>query len=69
MTLTMQTDAEFPDYAIALWDLPSDFNPAAAIATTASDHILARNTAGEHHLILFFDLKPGVELRVTVATK
>lgn len=69
MTLTMQTDAEFPDYAIALWDLPSDFNPAAAIETTASDHILAKNTEGEHHLILFFDLRPGAEIRVTVATK
>ncbi|MFH1267664.1 MAG: LamG domain-containing protein [Planctomycetota bacterium] len=69
VTLSMQTAAEFPDYAIALWSLPEDFDPGAAIETTAKEHLLARNTDGEHHLILFFDLKPNVEIKVEIGRR
>ena len=67
--LTMQTSAEFPDYAVALWSLPEDFDRQAAIETNAKEHILARNTNGEYHLILFFDLKPGAEIQVRIARR
>ena len=33
---------------------------------TQKDFVLARNTDGEFHLVLFFDLYPDAELRVTV---
>jgi len=63
-TLTMDTQAQFADYAIALWDLPDDFDPDGPIETNAREHILAKNTEGEHHLVLVFDLKPRVEVSV-----
>ena len=69
MGLKMVTRAEFPNYAIALWGLPAEFgsNPdASRIETNAKQFILARNTDGELHLVLFFDLVPQAELQVTL---
>jgi hypothetical protein len=36
------------------------------IETNASEFVLAKNTDGEYHLVLFFDLRPGVEIRVSI---
>jgi hypothetical protein len=69
LRLTMQTQATFPDYAVALWGLPDDFDPLQPIRTNAKQHVLACNRLGEHHLVLFFDLEPGMELWVTVGRK
>ncbi len=69
MRLTMRTEAEFADYAIALWGLPNDVGPDAEIRTNATEHILARNRAGECHLVLVFDLKPNAEITVTLSRR
>ena len=67
--LTMRAAAGFPDYAIALWSLPAEFDPQAPIRTNAKEHILARNRAGEHHLVLVVDLEPNVELTVALRAR
>jgi hypothetical protein len=65
MALTMQTQARFPNYAVCLWALPADLQPAAErIETNAKDFLLARNADGESHLVLCFDLEPGAQVRV-----
>lgn len=69
IALEMQTDATFATYAIALWDLPEKFDPTGSIKTNATEYIVARNTDGEHHLILFFDLKPSLVLTITVSLR
>jgi len=67
MTLRMRTTAEFRDYAICLWGLPAEALPnASRIRTNAKEFILARNTDGQQHLVLFFDLKPHVDLSVVL---
>ena len=67
LRLKMVTEATFPDYAIALWDLPREFRgDPKSIRTNAKECIVVRNRDGEHHLILVFDLEPDVELRVSV---
>ena len=63
------TEASFPDYAIALWGLPDSFarDPRPErIQTNAKEFVLAKNTEGEHHLVLMFDLKPGCVVEVTL---
>ena len=63
--LKVFTEATFQDYAIALWGLPDAFSPEQyEIQTNAKEHVLAWNTDGEHHLVLFFDLEPDRELKV-----
>ena len=58
--LAVESDAAFPGYALALWGLPDDFDPAAwRIETNADRDLLAGNTNGEHHLVLLFDLQAG----------
>ena len=65
--LAMSTDASFRDYAIALWDLPSDFSgDPRGIETNAAETIIAWNDKGELHLVLVFDLEPGARIRVVV---
>ena len=67
ITLRMHTEATFEDYAIALWGVPAAFSPDRdRITTNAKDFILAKNTDGEFHLVLFFDLEPNAEVTVTV---
>ena len=62
----MTSKAAFPGYALALWGLPDDYEPAVwRIETNADRHLLARNTEGEHHLVLLFDLEEG-EQAITV---
>jgi hypothetical protein len=59
--LRMLTEAEFPDYAIALWELPDEFtrNPNLfTVETNPKEYVLAKNTDGEYHMVLFFDLVP-----------
>jgi hypothetical protein len=34
------------------------------VETDAREHVLACNTRGEWHLVLFFDLAPGVQVHV-----
>ena len=65
--MKMLTKAEFNDYAIALWGLPEEFarDPdPVRIKTNAKEFAIARNTDGEYHLILVFDLKPDLLLKV-----
>ena len=62
----MQTEATINDYAIALWDVPAVGDRLPVVETKAKDAIVARNTDGEVHLVLFFDLKPDCELTVTL---
>ena len=65
--LAMRTATSFRDYAIALWDLPSDFSgDPRGIETNAAETIIAWNDKGELHLVLVFDLKPGARIRVVV---
>jgi hypothetical protein len=65
--LRMRTQASFPDYAICLWGLPTPFpSDRSRIETNAKDFIAVKNTAGEFHLVLVFDLKPEAELTVSV---
>ena len=64
--LAVSSEAAFPGYALALWGLPDDYEPAGwRIETNADRHFLARNTEGEHHLVLLFDLEEG-EQAITV---
>ena len=65
--LKMLTTASFKDYAIALWDVPRALaeNPAR-VETNAKEFLLARNTDGEFHLVLFFDLEPDAEIWVSL---
>jgi hypothetical protein len=66
--LKMQTQVSFPDYAIALWNVPvSDTARGPAIQTNAKEFLLVRNTAGERHLVLYFDLRPNAEITVALA--
>jgi hypothetical protein len=63
--LRIISDATFANYAITLWDLPDEYDPATwQIETTASRHLLARNTRGEHHLVLLFDLERSQTIRI-----
>ncbi len=64
--LKMRTEAHFTDYAICLWGLPLDSLDRSRIRIDAKDFVLARNTEGEHHIVLLFDLRPELELSVTV---
>ena len=58
--LSVISEAAFPNYALALWGLPDDYDPSTwRIETTAGRHLLAGNTNGEHHLVLLFDLEAG----------
>ena len=67
--LRMQTEAEFPEYAICIWGLPEAFDgDAEHIETNANEFILAKNTDGERHLVLVFDLKPELEIDVLLRT-
>lgn len=67
LTLKMETEATFADYAIALWDLPPEFRgDVSRIQANAKECIVARNREGAHHLVLVFDLEPDLELRVTI---
>jgi hypothetical protein len=65
LTLTMQTQATFPDYALCVWELPGQA-AGSRVRSTAEEFLLARNRAGEMHLVLFFDLEPGAVVRVTL---
>ena len=64
--LQVTSTAAFNNYSLALWGLPDDYEPAVwRIETNADRHLLARNTEGEHHLVLLFDLEEG-EQAITV---
>jgi hypothetical protein len=65
MTLTMRTDAAMEDYCVALWDVPVGNRPGD-IESNAKEVIVARNTIGETHLVLRFDLRPDAEVRVSM---
>lgn len=69
LRLKMNTDREFKDYAIAIWGLPKDINIDAPIKTNAKEYLTVKNTDNEYHLVLFFDLTPGMELWVEAFVK
>jgi hypothetical protein len=63
----MITTAEFPNYAIIVWGLPDAFTgDASDVETNAREFVLAKNTDGERHLVLIFDLKPNLEINVVL---
>ena len=67
MTLNEEFGGEFKNFAITLWGLPAESRlEPSMIDTNANEFVLARNTDGEHHLVLFFDLRPNAEIRVTI---
>ena len=67
ISLRMMTQEAFPDYAVALWGLPVVCRiHESDVRTDAKEFVLARNTDGETHIVLFFDLKPNVEIHVTL---
>jgi hypothetical protein len=67
ITLTMKTQAHFPAYAIALWNLPVKYGADPAnIQTTARSYTLVKNTDGETHMVLYFDLKPDAVLTIVL---
>ncbi len=72
LDLRMLTEAEFPDYAIALWELPDEFARSPKlfkVETNAKEFVLAKNTDGEYHMVLFFDLVPDFVLEVTLKSQ
>ena len=67
LNLRMVTEATFPDYAVALWDLPPEFRgDPASIQTDAKECIVVWNRDNEYHLVLFFDLVPEAEIQVSI---
>jgi len=63
--LTMNTVEYFPRYAIALWNLPVSYDSQSNdIDTNASNYELVKNTDGEVHMILHFDLEPDAQIRL-----
>jgi hypothetical protein len=65
--LKMITESVFPDYAITVWGIPAKFSlDRSRVSTNANDFVLAKNTGGEFHIVLMFDLKPDTELWLTV---
>ena len=65
--LEFRTDSPLKDYAIVLWGIPLPFvKDAQRIRTNADEAIPARNVDGEFHLILCFDLVPGLEINVRI---
>ena len=67
LKLTMRTSGSFPNYAIALWNVPvRDTGRSPAITTNAKENQLVRNDVGESHLVLWFDLKPDAEISVVI---
>ena len=72
LDLRMLTEAEFPDYAIAIWELPDEFARSPKlfkVETNAKEFVLAKNTDGEYHMVLFFDLVPDFVLEVTLKSQ
>lgn len=67
MRLHITSPAEFPNYALCLWAVPAPFSAdRIRIETTAKDFNLVKNTAGEFHVVLLFDLAREMELVVNV---
>jgi hypothetical protein len=65
--LRLVTDTEFDDYAIALWEIPTAYvSDRSRVETNAKDAVLTKNKDGEFHMVLFFDLRPGTELRIAI---
>ena len=67
--MKMLTKSEFSNYAITLWGLPEPFakNPdPARVQTNAKEFYLAKNTDGEYHMILIFDLAPDFVLDINI---
>lgn len=70
MHLTISSPVELPDYALCLWGVPAPFSAdRSAVQTDAKDFILVKNTAGEFHLVLVFDLQREMNLSVRVAAR
>ena len=65
--LQMLTTTAFENYAVCIWGLPRRFTTKNLdVKTNAKEYIVAANTDGECHLILFFDLVPDIEVGVTL---
>ncbi|GEM_PF-990953 len=67
LTLAMKTEATFPGYALALWNVPVAYESAPAdIDTGGLPFTLVRNTADETHLVVEFDLKPNAIVKIVL---
>lgn len=68
-TVVLETTATFPDYAIALWDMPEGFDgDPANVRTNARECIVAWNRDRAYRLVLLFDLVPDLELQILVSS-
>ena len=65
-TMHLETDKSFSNYAVCIWELPLEWNPAIdRVKVNAKETLLAFNPNGEYHLVLFFDLKqPETDLKI-----
>ena len=63
VTYTLAGDASFPDYLMAIWDIPRDFHECR-VETNAEEFIWVENTDGNCRGIVRFDMEP--ECTITV---
>jgi len=67
INLKMNTEEYFPGYVIALWNLPVSYKSESQdIDTNATKYELVKNTDGEVHMVLHFDLKPDSQIKVVL---
>ena len=57
ITVALAADASFPDYLLAIWDVPREYR-GARLETNASEFIWIENTDGNSRGIVRFDLQP-----------
>lgn len=63
INLIMNTGESFPNYAIALWNLPLEYDADPVnVETDAIKYELVKNTDGEVHMVLHFDLEPEAQI-------
>lgn len=68
LCLEMITDVSFPDYAIAIWEVPDGFNgDRASIRSNAKEVIVAWNAQNDYRLVLRFDLEPRAKIEVVIS--
>lgn|GEM_PF-773474 len=63
VTYRIRQGREFPNYKLAVWDIPREFANRRP-ETNASEFILIENSENDYRGILVFDLKPEMELRL-----
>jgi hypothetical protein len=67
LKLALRSETPFADYAIAVWDLPKEIRSSPLTAANTKECLKVRNTDGEEHAVLFFDLKPNMQIELRAA--